>query len=183
MKKTIIFLLLLSGVIFQVNAQIFSANNGTINLKGVAPKETITATSASLQGRLDPASKKFGFRQSLNNFSFSQGEMQKKDAEEMYWETDKFPYVGFKGQIINDVDLTKPGIYKVTAQGTFDMHGVQKVIKIPATVKVTANGISINAKFEVYLSDYNIKVPRLVVLKVSEKFEANISIAMNKTKV
>ena len=177
-----IFLWLAITVSVSVHAQIFSGNEGVVNLKGVAPKETITAKSNSLQGRLDIGSRKFGFRQSLNNFSFSQGEMQKKDAEEMYWETDKFPYASFQGQIINEIDLTKPGTYQVTAQGTFDLHGVKKNIKIPAVVKVTASDINVKAKFEVYLSDHNIKIPRLVVLKVSEKFEADISVLMNKTK-
>lgn len=173
-----ILLTLLVAIPIVLNAQIYQASDGEISLKGVAPKETITAISKNLQGKLDPSTREFNFRQSLSQFSFSQGEMQKKDAEEVYWETHEYPHASFKGKIINDVDLTQPGIHRVTAQGVLSMHGVDKDVKIPALVKVTGSLAQVNASFEVFLSDYNIKIPRLVVLKVSEKFEAKISMKM-----
>jgi hypothetical protein len=173
-----ILLTLLTAIPIVLNAQIYQSSDGEISLKGVAPKETITALSKHLKGKLDPSTREFNFRQSLSHFSFSQGEMQKKDAEEVYWEIHKYPNASFKGKIINDVDLTQPGIHRVTAQGVLSMHGVDKDVKIPALVKVTGSLAQVSASFEVFLSDYNIKIPRLVVLKVSEKFEVKVSMKM-----
>lgn len=181
MKKAMRKFLLLILIIIPVSgirAQVFNGKNGSVKLLGKAPKETITASSQTLRAKIDIASREFNFRQNLNQFAFSQGDLQKKDAEEMYWETDKYPNADFKGKIINDVDLSKDGTYNVTAVGKFSMHGVAKDVKVPATIKVSNGILSLNSKLKIFLSDYNIKIPRLVVLKVAEEFEADISLTL-----
>lgn len=171
-RPLVLILFFLSAPIF-LNAQVYSTSKGAIRLEGVAQQETIVAESKTLEGKLDIATRKFNFRQSLSRFSFSQGELQKKDAEEKYWEVDKYPYATFKGTIINDVDFTKTGDYEVTAKGTLTMHGVDNDVKVSLKMKVIDGSIAVHSTFKIYLSDYNIKIPRLVVLKVSEAFEAN----------
>lgn len=166
-------MLFLLATPFLTNGQIYSTTKGSIRLEGVAQQETIIAESKSLEGKLDLGTRKFNFRQSLSRFSFSQGELQKKDAEEKYWEVDKYPYATFKGVIINEIDFSKDGDYEVTAKGTFSMHGVENEAKISVKLKIIDGSIAVHATYKIYLSDYNIKIPRLVVLKVSEVFEAN----------
>ena len=168
-----ILILFLLTTPFLTNGQIYSTSKGAIRLEGIAQQETIIAESKSLEGKLDIATRKFNFRQSLSRFSFSQGELQKKDAEEKYWEVDKYPYATFKGSIINEIDFTKNGDYEVTAKGIFSMHGVDNEAKISVKLKIIEGSIAVHTTYKVYLSDYNIKIPRLVVLKVSEVFEAN----------
>jgi len=180
---TLLRSLLACACIFLVSAghaQIYSGQKGAVKLRGEAPQEIITAESTSLVGKLDGASKKFNFRQPLNTFSFSQGDLQKKHAEESYWEVKKFPNATFTGEIINEISLDKNGVYNVTAKGTFSMHGVEKEIKIPAVITVENGNISVTSKFNIYLSDYNIKIPRLVSLKVSQEFTVDLSLKMNK---
>jgi hypothetical protein len=172
-RRPRILILLLLAVPFLSNGQIFSTSKGAIRLEGVAQQETIVAESKSLEGKLDISSRKFNFRQSLSRFSFSQGELQKRDAEEKYWEVDKYPYATFKGIIINELDFAKNGDYEVTAKGVLTMHGVEKDVKMSLKLKVTDGSIAVLANFKIFLSDYNIKIPRLVVLKVSEVFDAN----------
>jgi len=161
--------------------QIYSGQKGKTRLRGEAPQEIIVAESASLVGKLDVASKKFNFKQSLNQFSFSQGELQKKHAEESYFEVKKFPNATFTGDIINDINLGTNGVYNVTAKGRFSMHGIEKDMKIPAVITVSDGKITVAAKFNIYLSDYNIKIPRLVSLKVSQEFSVDLSLKMDKT--
>jgi hypothetical protein len=38
---------------------------------------------------------------------------------------------------------------------------------------------TITSKFNIYLSDYNIKIPRLVSLKVSQEFTVELSLKLN----
>lgn len=159
-------------------SQTFSGSNGTVTLKGVAPQETITAKSVGLSAMVDLTTKKFNFKQPLTTFTFSQGSLQKQHAEESYFETEKFPNATFKGEIINDVELKGDGKYHVTAKGTFSIHGVQKEIKIPAVIERKGNKIVITSDFKIYLSDYNIKIPRLLVQKVSDEFTVSISSAL-----
>lgn len=166
-------MLLMLLISLTVDAQIYTTTKGAIRLEGVAQQETIVAESKSLEGKFDLVTRKFNFRQSLNQFSFSQGELQKKDAQEKYWETEKFPYATFKGVVINDIDFTKNGTHEVTAKGILSMHGVEKEVKISLEMKVIDGSIAVHTTFKIFLSDYNIKIPRLVVLKVSEVFEAS----------
>jgi polyisoprenoid-binding protein YceI len=178
--KPLILIPLFSFAPFCGEAQIVSTVKGTLKLKGVAQQETIVAESNTLEGKFDIATRKFNFRQSLNQFSFSQGELQKRDAQEKYWETSKFPYATFKGSIVNDIDFTKNGEHSVTARGILSMHGIDKEVKLPATINVKDGTITVQTNFNIFLSDYNIKIPRLVVLKVSEVFEATSVLTLKK---
>ncbi|GHN01178.1 hypothetical protein WSM22_26670 [Cytophagales bacterium WSM2-2] len=176
-KVLFIGILTISGF---AKAQLYSGQKGVVKLAGEAPKETITAESSSLVGKLDLAAKKFNFRQPLNGFLFSQGELQKKHAEENFWEIDKFPNATFSGEIINDTDLSKDGTYQVTVRGKFSLHGVEKELKFPAVITVQGNTATVTSKFSVFLSDFNIKIPRLVALKVAPEFTVDVLLKMNK---
>ncbi len=162
-------------------SQVYSGQKGKVKLRGDAPQEIITAESATLVGKLDAASKRFNFKQPLNSFSFSQGDLQKKHAEESYFEVRSFPSATFAGEIINDISFEKNGAHNVTVKGKFSLHGVERDLKVPAVITVDDDGMTIAAKFSVYLSDYNIKIPRLVSLKVSQEFTVDLSLKMNKT--
>lgn len=82
MKIRLLVFSLLALAASAAQAQIWSGQKGKVRLRGEAPQEIITAESAALVGKLDISSKKFNFKQPLNTFSFSQGELQKKHAEE-----------------------------------------------------------------------------------------------------
>ncbi len=179
MKKYVL-VFLITTLYLQGYSQVYSGKNGSVNLLGKAPKETITAKSKALMGKLDAASREFNFRQNLSQFAFSQGDMQKKDAEEMYWQTDKYPYADFQGKIINSIDLSKNGTYDVTAIGSFRMHGVVKELKIPAQVQVKDGTMEVSSTFNIFLSDFDIEIPRLVALKVAEEFQASISLTLTR---
>lgn len=160
-------------------AQIYSGQKGKVRLRGEAPQEIITAESNALAGKLDATSKKFNFKQPLNTFSFSQGDLQKKHAEESYFEVKQFPSATFAGEILNDITLDKNGTYNVTVKGRFNMHGIEKEMKISAVITAEDGKITITSRFNIYLSDFNIKIPRLVSLKVSQEFSVEISLKMS----
>lgn len=181
MKQFIVLLVLISNLPYGY-AQIYNGNKGKVELHGEAPLEIITAKSNSLQGKIDAATRKFNFRQNLNTFSFSQGDMQKKDAEEDYWETNKYQYASFKGIIINDINLNQNGEYHVTAKGAFTMHGVSKNVKINGVLSVKEGRIVLSSTFKIYLTDYGIKVPRLMVMKVSEEFKVDLTLNLSQSK-
>lgn len=181
--KSLTLLICLSCLTALTHAQIYSGQKGSVKLRGEAPQEIITAESASLSGKLDATSKKFNFKQPLNGFSFSQGDLQKKHAEESYWEINKFPAASFAGEIVNDVVFAKDGVYNVTVIGKFNMHGIEKEMKIPAVITVENGSLAIHSKFSIFLTDFNIKIPRLVSLKVSQEFTVDLNIKMNKTSI
>lgn len=183
MKKQFIFtLLIINFITIHASAQLFVGKAGNVNLKGVAAIETITAQSATLTGSLNTTTLDFSFKQPLNNFAFSKGSLQKQHAEENYWEIEDYPNATYKGKIINEVNLKIDGKYQVTVKGVFSIHGVSKDLKIPAILEVKNNVIHIDALYKVFLSDYKIKIPRLMTQKVSDEFEVKIFLELKPAK-
>jgi polyisoprenoid-binding protein YceI len=97
---------------------------------------------------------------------------------EDYMESDKYPNTVFKGKINEKVDYTKNGVNNVTVTGTMDMHGVQKTITIPGTITIQNGVIFLTAKFDVKLTDYNIKVPSVIGSDVGKQIAITFTAAM-----
>jgi hypothetical protein len=173
----LIGLILFSGF---SQAQIFSGQKGSIKLFGEAPKETITAESGALVGKLDLSTRKFNFKQAMNTFIFSQGDLQKKHAEENFWEVSKYANATFSGEIVNDTEISKDGTYDITVRGTFNLHGVERDMKMQAVLTLQKDLVTIKSRFYVYLSDHNIKIPSFVALKVSPEFTVDVQLKMTK---
>jgi hypothetical protein len=180
MKRLLLFMAFIA-VCDSTLSQVYSGQKGVVKLAGDAPQEIITAVSNSLVGKLDLTSMRFNFRQAMNAFTFSQGDLQKKHAEETFWETNRYPNATFSGEIINDTDLSKDGVYPVTVRGKFSLHGIEKELKMPAMMTVQNGAIAIACKFSVFLSDYKIKIPRLVSTKVAPEF--TVDVQLNLTEV
>jgi len=73
----------------------------------------------------------------------------------------------FKGKIIYSEKVSDTE-QKVTVDGTINIHGKTKPMKINGNLFKTANGYRVKAYFEVKLTDYNIEVPKLMFVKISE---------------
>lgn len=93
--------------------------------------------------------------------------LRNRDMREDYLETDKYPMAHYKGKIVK-ADKVSDSEYKVTVDGSMFIHGVTKPLKVNGTMKTSGSGYTVNTKFGVRLSDYNIKIPKLMFLKVSE---------------
>jgi polyisoprenoid-binding protein YceI len=94
---------------------------------------------------------------------------------ENYMESEKFPLSAFKGKINEVVDYTKDGVTKVTANGKLEMHGVTKEVSLIGTITVKENAVIIDARFQVKLEDYNIKVPSLYVKNIAETIDVTFN--------
>jgi len=150
-----------------VHSQIFFCKDGIASFISEAPLEIIKAQNNKCTGVLDAATKNVTFSMAIENFNGFNGELQKEHFLENYMESDKYPKGEFKGKIIEDVDLNTNGTYMVRAKGSFNIHGVSKeqIVKVKLVVKDKI--IEVDSKFEILLSDYNIKIPKIVSQKVA----------------
>ena len=87
----------------------------------------------------------------------------------------------FTGKIIEEIDFNKPGTYAVRAKGNFDLHGIviNKIIHATLTI-INGKQLKIESDFSFSLTEFSIKVPRLVHRKVAENIEIHVGIRMNK---
>lgn len=170
----------LTAVFFVIGAysQIYTCKDGTTKFTSEAPLELIKAQSGKTTGAVDFSNKNIAFSVGVESFNGFNSDLQKEHFLENYMEADKYPKAVFKGKLIEDVEINKPGTYSVRAKGTFNIHGVEKekIIKVKLIVK--DGQIDAESDFDVPLSDHDIKVPKIVNQKIasviSVQFKGNL---------
>jgi polyisoprenoid-binding protein YceI len=160
----IIFLFFYSGIIY---SQIFVCKDGKTKFTSEAPLEIIKAENTKSKGVLDASTKNIIFSMQIDNFNGFNGDLQKEHFLENYMQTEKYPTGEFRGKIIEDVNLAVDGTYLVRAKGDLKIHGISKeqIIKVKMIVKNAM--IDAESKFEILLSDYDIKIPKIVNQKIA----------------
>lgn len=168
-----IFLLLsLTGVAQEKT--IFSVFKGKVNFHSNAREELIKASTGQVYGIIDIQKKTFAFKVTIASFDGFNNALQKEHFNENYMETGLFPEATYTGKIIEDVDLTKDGIYDVRAKGKLKIHGVEQERIIKSHIVVKSGKMAVSSEFIVPLADHNIKVPRVVYDKVAPEINVMI---------
>lgn len=160
---------------FGQDGKLYRVKTGKIVFQSEAPFETIKASSSQIKGILDIQKKLFAFKVKMETFDGFNSALQKEHFNENYIESDKFPEATFNGKIIEDVDLSKDGIYTIRAKGNFAIHGIaqERIIKSDVTVK--DGKIDLKSAFTVLLADHNIPIPKVV----KDKLSGDINVQVN----
>lgn len=174
-KPAILFLIsvLLSSHVNAPNL-VFSVSTGSIVFRSDASMELIKASSNQLKGIFSAEKKQFAFTVNINTFKGFNSPLQQEHFNENYLESDKFPRASFEGKIIEDIDLSRDGIYSIRAKGNLTVHGVvqERIIKCDLAIK---NGVvTIKSNFTVLLSDHNISIPKVVHEKLASEIKVEV---------
>lgn len=155
--------------------EVYEVKNGQIDFNSEAPNEIIKASSEKMQGLINVSSKQFAFKVEVASFDGFNSPLQKEHFNENYMESYMYPDIAFSGKIIEDIDLSKDGKYRVRAKGKLKIHGesVNRIIYADVTVKDML--IDVHSEFRVTLSDHNIKVPRVV----NDKLATEVLVKVN----
>jgi hypothetical protein len=179
-QRSIFLLLLLSLLLisFQPEKTVFVTKNGEASFLSDAPLEIIRAGSKNLAGVLNIKDRNFSFTIPMNSFEGFNSSLQRIHFNEDYMESDLYPSSTFKGRLIEEEDLSKPGIYKIRAKGKLVIHGVENDRIIKCDLKVSRDKIEVVASFTVFIADYNIKIPSIVNQKIAEEIKVAIKFTM-----
>jgi hypothetical protein len=178
---TILSILLLNLILFssfQTQKTVYVTKNGEVSFLSDAPLEMIKASSRSLAGVLNIKDRNFTFSIPMNSFEGFNSSLQRTHFNEDYMESDLYASSTFKGKIIEEEDLSKPGVYKVRAKGKLIIHGVENDRIIKCDLKVSPEKIEVIANFTVFLTDHNIKIPSIVNQKISEEIKVDLKFTM-----
>lgn len=166
-----------------------------VKFESRAPLETIIGTTSQIRGeiKVDPENiiKEISARFEVDLASIKTGiEPRDQHMREQYLETDKYPKIIFTLDRIlkaSEKKLFDQKSVDVVAEGSFDLHGVQK--KQQVNVKVTflkesqatkarmpGDLIRIEATIPFKLSDYNVKRPQFVLLKLDDNIKVDIDV-------
>ncbi len=172
---TILFLLTtIPGAFTQDKDQIYICRNGSVSFISDAPLELIKASNDKLSGALDVNDRSFSFQVPTKAFEGFNSSLQKVHFNEDYMETELFPNSTFKGKIIEEVDLTVPGEYKIRAKGKLNIHGIEIDRIVRCDLSVTDDKINVNAAFTVFIADHNISIPSILNQKIATEIKVDI---------
>lgn len=175
MKKMISVLVVFIALGFQMNAQKMMCKDGHLWFFGSTPLENVEAHSKTSSGVIDVATGNVVVSALLKSFEFEKALME-EHFNENYVESDKYPKAVFKGQILNNADVTytKDGKYTAKISGDLTLHGATKKIDTEVIMDKKADVLHVTGKFIVTPQDFNIEIPSLVKDKIARNIEINI---------
>ncbi len=107
------------------------------------------------------------FEVDLNTLDTGIG-LRNRHMRENYLETEKYQFTNFSGKIVK-VEKKENRLFEVEADGTLSIHGVVQPLMLKANIEMSSDrSYKIKSSFTVKLSDFNIEVPSLMFLKLSE---------------
>ena len=176
--QVLIFLLfyLITGPVF---SQKFTIRKSEMAFTSNAELELITASSAKVQGLIDPASNQFAFTVDVKSFEGFNSALQREHFNEKYMESEKFPKARFSGKIIEPIDFSTDNSYEVRAKGDLDIHGQKQTRIIKSKITVENGIIYLETRFFVPLADHNISIPTIVSQKIATEIEVEFKATMS----
>ena len=179
MKKISLVFLLFCFSLSLFGQNLYSTTKGTVSFYSDAPLEDIQADNTKTGAILNAKTNEMAVQMNITDFEFPNKLMQ-EHFNENYLESEKYPTSVFKGRIKEKVDLTAPGKFQVTAEGTLTIHGVAQQIQIPGTIVSDGKELKLDFKFPVKLEDYKIDIPTIVFSKIAEIVDVTGSMVLVK---
>ncbi len=152
----------------------YATSNGNVSFVSEAYLETIKAASQELRGILNLKNNEFAFVVRISSFDGFNSALQKEHFNENYIESKTYPSATFKGKVLDEVIFNTDTLY-VRAKGILWLHGKEqeKLIKVRLIKK--GEHIYAHSNFSIFLSDYNISIPRIVHEKISTVIKINVN--------
>ena len=171
--RTLITLILFACAKVLSAQPIYTTDTSMISFFSSTPMENIEAFNAASTSLLNVDKKDIVFRVPISGFRFEKPLME-EHFNENYMETEKFPYATFKGKLSDTLDLTKDTIYRVSATGMMNMHGVDQAQTYEGVFECKDGTATLTCKFKVALKDHKIKVPKVVFANIAEFIDVNV---------
>ncbi len=175
MKKNVLYLLLLISVATMAQNKYLTKSGSLIFEASVPSFEEVKATNKSVTAILNTENGEFASLALVKGFRFKNALME-EHSNENYAESDDFPKAIFKGKI---KDYSKEG--KTTIDGELTFHGKTKSYKdINIVTKTDGDNIIVTGGFMANVSDFDIKIPKVVSNKLSEKVKIDFEFSLKK---
>jgi len=175
MKSKLFFIAILFLSITSMYAQdIFTTSSAKVSFHSKTPVEDIDGTSNKVASVLNINTKQIYFKIQNTSFQFKEKLMQ-EHFNENYMESEKYPVSDFNGKILDDIDFTKTGTYKVTIVGILNIHGKKKEYKVTGTLLNSGSAIIFNCNFKIKLADHGVEIPTIVFTKIAEQLDVEIT--------
>ncbi len=154
-------------------AQEFMTRTGHAEFKSRVPLHSFTGVSDNLVGVINLADSTVDFFIDLTTLKTGIGKRDKDMRRTL--DTDNFPFAEFFGKMVTRFDAEFEEPQEIQVDGVFSIHGISKEISITATMVQQGDDLLASASWKLDMSDYHIKPPRFLILKVDEIQELSVS--------
>ncbi|HJU45171.1 MAG TPA: YceI family protein [Chitinophagaceae bacterium] len=175
MKKFLALTALIFARHIVAKSQVYITKAGFVGFYSRTPLEDIRAENKQVYAVVDAGKKNIAFTLLMKNFIFPRKLMQ-EHFNENYAESDKFPKAVLTGSYTGDVDLEKDGAYPVMVTGQLGLHGVIRLVEVPANIEIKGGRLTGKAQFKIKPEDYKIKIPSIVVDKIAKEVTVSVNI-------
>ena len=180
MKRLILIIALIFYTSKIASQQLYTNIGETIFDGSKESFEPIKATNNNSVSIIDTDNGNIAALIYIKDFEFRLGLMQ-EHFNENYMYSSKFPKSTFEGVIQNfDFEKLENNYNNFMIEGEIEIKGVKKNISTVASIKKTDDGIDLNTSFNIKLSDFKIKIPRLVFKKIDENVVVNLNYSYEK---
>ncbi len=118
----------------------------------------------------------FYFQVELNTLDTGIG-LRNRHMRDDYLETDKYPRAIFSGTV-SKIDTLDTQNYRIHAKGVFVLHGVEKPFDVEVLVEENGQNLLVSSQFDIHLKDFDIKVPKLMFVKISQVINVQLAFHM-----
>ena len=103
--------------------------------------------------------------------------LRNRHMRDNYLEVEEFPYATFDATI-ERVEAQAGSVFRVTAQGVLNIHGVERERTVLCEVSARQQGYRARCTFTLLLSDFDIEIPKLMFLKLAEEIQLELDFAV-----
>lgn len=180
--KRLFFLLLFPVLVSAVELNVDKSAANSVTFISDAPLEAFEGVTENIDGYVAwhgdemTDSSEFYFEVDLNSLDTGIG-LRNRHMRESYLETDAYRFASYSGRI-SHVEKDSSGSLKITAVGTFNLHGVEKSLDLSVLAKKGADAFIVESHFVISLTDFDIKVPKLMFMKVDENMAVSVKVKL-----
>mgnify|MGYP001331531225 FL=1 len=179
------FLLLFTLIFSQqvLFSQQFYTDKGVTKFDGSkAAFEPIKASNNNTVSIIDSSDGQIAAVILISEFDFRLGLMQ-EHFNENYLESNLYPKSTFEGQIKNfSLNELSQDFKEHEIEGVLTIKGINNYILAKAKIRKIDEKIELSSGFSVMLSDYKVKIPKIVFKKIDEEVKINLNFVYERKK-
>ena len=160
---------------FYFRSRYWAAITSENYLKAKAAFEPIRASNNNTVSIIDSSDGQIAAVILISEFDFRLGLMQ-EHFNENYLESNVYPKSTFEGQIKNfSLEELNQDFKEHEIKGVLTIKGVNNNITTKAKIRKLDEKIELTSGFSVMLSDYKVKIPKIVFKKIDEEVKINLN--------